>query len=158
MAQKKGLANTNQLITKSHDEFFDELNVSDDVKTRLKELIAANYIILADMEIFAFDKFQMLNKTNSLATLDAFEAIAKTGKVVKTTQFFANIVTSYQQRQDIGENAKNAQEEPFFAPKADDILKVFPSPTFFLLSNLFTADGEHARLYTWSFQWATQTV
>ena len=148
MAQKKGLANTNQLITKSHDEFFDELNVSDDVKTRLKELIAANYIILADMEIFAFDKFQMLNKTNSLATLDAFEAIAKTGKVVKTTQFFANIVTSYQQRQDIGENAKNAQEEPFFAPKADDILKVFPSPTFFLLSNLFTADGEHARLYT----------
>ena len=124
MAQKKGLANTNQLVTKSHDEFFDELNVSDDVKNRLKGLIESNYIILNEMEIFAFDKFQMLNKTNSLATLDAFEAIAQTGAIAKTTQFFANIVTCFQQRQDVGDNGKNAQEAPFFAPKPDDVIEV----------------------------------
>ena len=146
MAQKKGLANTNQLITKSHDEFFDELNVSDDVKTRLKGLIAANYIVLADMEVFAFDKFQMLNKTNSLATLDAFEAIAKTGKIQKTTQFFANIVTCYQQRQDIGENGKNAQEAPFYAPKADDVIQVVVAAVFPSKQH-FTAYWKHARLY-----------
>ena len=124
MAQKKGLANTNQLVTKSHDEFFDELNVSDDVKNRLKGLIESNYIILNEMEVFAFDKFQMLNKTNSLATLDSFEAIAQTGAIAKTTQFFANIVTCYQQRQDLGDNGKNAQEAPFFAPKSDDVIEV----------------------------------
>ena len=100
---RKGLANTNQLITKTEDEFFDELNVSDDVKNRLRELIDTGYIKLPEMEVYAFDKFQMLNKTNSLQTLDDFEAVAKTGRIAKTTQFFANIVTCYQQRQDMGE-------------------------------------------------------
>ena len=51
------------------------LNIADDVKVLLEELIDDGYMTLHEMEVFAFEKFQQLTKANATDVLTRYKGM-----------------------------------------------------------------------------------
>ena len=49
------------------------LNIADDVKVLLEELLDDGYMALHEMEVFAFEKFQQLTKANATDVLTRYK-------------------------------------------------------------------------------------
>ena len=49
------------------------LNIADDVKVLLEELLDDGYMTLHEMEVFAFEKFQQLTKANATDVLTRYK-------------------------------------------------------------------------------------
>ena len=122
----KKVVNTNQLVTKAKSEFLADLNISDDIKHELDHLIDQGHIPLHEMEVFAFEKLQLLTKPYAMDVIQKYKEIVITGKISKPTQFFANMIASNQAIQDTGTELKNG----FFAPSSQSVLEALESGPF----------------------------
>lgn len=69
----QGIINTHELVSSDKNTFLSNLNIADDVKVLLEELIDDGYMTLNEMEVFAFEKFQQLTKANATDVLNRYK-------------------------------------------------------------------------------------